>query len=177
MIPDDLFSRYLGGGIVSMVIMLAVGIPLYICATASTPIAAALILKGVSPGAALVFLIAGPATNAASLTVLIGILGRKATVIYLTTIAVSAILSGMALDHVYSAFGIAPKAVLGHAAEVVPIWVEWAGALMLLLLAVKPVYRSIKSRFTRKNASLQDVAPAAEGSMDFPNKADCTTPS
>jgi len=72
LIPDDIFSRYLGAGLPAMLLMLAVGIPLYICATASTPIAAALILKGVSPGAALVFLLAGPATNLASLTVLIG---------------------------------------------------------------------------------------------------------
>ena len=58
LIPDDVFSRYLGPGLPSMLLMLAVGIPLYICATSSTPIAAALILKGVSPGAALVFLLA-----------------------------------------------------------------------------------------------------------------------
>ena len=70
-VPEAWFSSYLGGGLPSMLIMLAVGIPLYICATASTPIAAALILKGVSPGAALVFLLAGPATNVTSLTVLL----------------------------------------------------------------------------------------------------------
>ena len=80
-IPDDVFSRYLGPGLPAMLLMLIVGIPLYICATASTPIAAALILKGVSPGAALVFLLAGPATNMASLTVLVGTLGRRATLL------------------------------------------------------------------------------------------------
>ena len=78
LIPDDIFSKYLGSGLPAMLLMLAVGIPLYICATASTPIAAALILKGVSPGAALVFLLAGPATNIASLTVLTGVLGKRA---------------------------------------------------------------------------------------------------
>ena len=67
LIPDDLFGRYLGSGLPAMLLMLAVGVPLYICASASTPIAAALILKGVSPGAALVFLLAGPATNMAAL--------------------------------------------------------------------------------------------------------------
>lgn len=63
LIPEEIIGNLLGGGLSSMLIMLVIGIPLYICATASTPIAAALILKGVSPGAALVFLIAGPATN------------------------------------------------------------------------------------------------------------------
>jgi uncharacterized membrane protein YraQ (UPF0718 family) len=94
LIPDEILIRYLGGGVSSMFLMLAVGIPLYICATASTPVAAALILKGVSPGAALVFLLAGPATNVTSLTVLWGTLGKRATVIYLTAICLSAVSSG-----------------------------------------------------------------------------------
>lgn len=80
-IPQELMTRYLGGGLHSMLIMLLVGIPMYICATASTPVAAALILKGVSPGAALVFLLVGPATNITSLSVLFGLLGKRATVI------------------------------------------------------------------------------------------------
>ena len=84
LVPDDLMATLLGGGLSSMLVMLVVGIPLYICATASTPVAAALIMKGVSPGAALVFLLVGPATNVTSLSVLTGILGKKSTVIYLT---------------------------------------------------------------------------------------------
>ena len=98
LIPENMFSRYLGGGLPAMLVMLALGIPLYICATASTPIAAALILKGVSPGAALVFLLAGPATNMATLTVLVGILGKRATAIYLACIAVCAVAFGLLLD-------------------------------------------------------------------------------
>ena len=108
LIPPEVMTRYLGGGLSSMLIMLALGIPLYICATASTPIAAALILKGVSPGAALVFLLAGPATNVTSLTVLFGILGKKATLIYLSTIAVIAVAFGLLLDAVYRFFSISP---------------------------------------------------------------------
>nr|WP_240193532.1 SO_0444 family Cu/Zn efflux transporter [Desulfobulbus alkaliphilus] len=80
LVPDDMIMRHLGGGIGSMLLMLLVGIPVYICATSSTPVAAALILKGVSPGAALVFLLAGPATNIASLAVLVKILGKKGLV-------------------------------------------------------------------------------------------------
>ena len=77
LLPAGLLAGALGGGIGSMLIMLAAGVPLYICATASTPIAAALILKGASPGAALVFLMAGPATNLASLTMLTRPFGQK----------------------------------------------------------------------------------------------------
>ena len=82
--------------------MLVIGIPIYTCATASTPIAAALIVKGVSPGAALVFLLVGPATNITSLTVFFGMMGKRSTAIYLTVIAVSAVLFGLATDMIYA---------------------------------------------------------------------------
>jgi uncharacterized membrane protein YraQ (UPF0718 family) len=145
-IPTQAMSRFLGGGLPSMLIMLAVGIPLYICATASTPIAAALILKGVSPGAALVFLLAGPATNITSLTVLLGVLGKRATAIYLSAIALSAVLFGIALDQVYAVLGISAQAAIGKAAEIVPVWMQWVGALLLLVLSLKPVFQSVTSR-------------------------------
>jgi hypothetical protein len=147
LVPPEIITRYLGGGLPAMLIMLAVGIPLYICATASTPIAAALILTGVSPGAALVFLIAGPATNITSLTVLLGILGKRATAIYLTAIAVSAVVFGLILDQVYRMLDISARAVAGQAAEVIPHWAQIAGALILLGLSVRPVYKALHSRF------------------------------
>jgi len=138
-IPDTIFERYLGSGLPAMLLMLAIGIPLYICATASTPIAAALILKGVSPGAALVFLLAGPATNITSLTVLTGVLGRRATAIYLTAIAVMSVVLGLALDQVYSITGISARAVAGAAGEVVPVWIKIAATFVLLALSIKPL--------------------------------------
>ena len=148
-IPTDLFSRYLGGGIQSMLIMLVMGIPIYICATASTPIAAALILKGISPGAALVFLLAGPATNITTLTVLIGTLGKRATVIYLTCIGVISVLAGLLVDQVYHALALAPHALIGQAAEIVPTWLSWLGAFFLLGISIKPLYHSLGSRLKK----------------------------
>jgi uncharacterized protein len=145
LIPSDLMTRYLGGGLPAMLIMLAVGIPLYICATASTPIAAALILKGVSPGAALVFLLAGPATNITSLTVLFGLLGKRATAIYLASIAVVSVACGLALDQVYDFLGISAQAVAGQAAEIIPFWAQIAGALALLAMSAMPLYRTLHS--------------------------------
>jgi hypothetical protein len=126
--------------------MLAVGIPLYICATASTPIAAALILKGVSPGAALVFLLAGPATNIASLTVLTGVLGKRATTIYLTAIVVCSISFGLVLDYIYIVSGISAKALAGQASEIVPVWLEWLSVSILLAISIKPMHAIIKSK-------------------------------
>ncbi len=106
LVPADFMTRYLGSELLSLLIMLAVGIPLYICASASTPIAAVLILKGLSPGAALVFLLAGPATNAATLTVVYRFFGRAATWIYLASIAVCSLVFGFMLNLFYTLLGI-----------------------------------------------------------------------
>jgi uncharacterized membrane protein YraQ (UPF0718 family) len=149
LVPADVLTRTLGGGLPSMLIMLAAGIPLYICATASTPIAAALILKGVSPGAALVFLLVGPATNITSLTVLLGILGKRATAIYLTAIALSAVIFGLVLDQVYAILGISAQAIAGQATEVIPPWAQVGGALVLLALSIRPVYHVLRSKLVR----------------------------
>ena len=178
LIPSELMTKHLGGGLPAMLIMLAVGIPLYICATASTPIAAALILKGVSPGAALVFLLAGPATNVASLTVLFGLLGKRATAIYLASIAVVSVACGLVLDQVYAFFGISAQAVAGQAAEIIPLWAQVAGALALLALSVRPLYRVLHSLVGRLRGQPQGgTCDCASGAcqplhpMDIPKYA------
>jgi hypothetical protein len=144
-VPDDLITRHLGGGIGSMLLMLVVGIPMYICATASTPIAAALILKGVSPGAALVFLLAGPATNITALAVLVKILGKKGVAVYLATIAVVSVLCGLALDGIYFSLGISAMATIGEVAETLPDWLMLTATGLLLVLSVPVLIR----RFSR----------------------------
>jgi hypothetical protein len=147
LVPASLMTQYLGGGIGAMLLMLAAGVPLYICATASTPIAAALILQGVSPGAALVFLLAGPATNITSLTVLIGVLGKRAAAVYLTAISVCAVLFGLAVDAVYNGFNLTAAAAAGQAGEVLPPWLKYAGAAVLLFMAVRPLKNALAKRF------------------------------
>lgn len=147
LVPADWLGRHLGGGLSAMLLMLVAGIPIYICASASTPIAAALILKGVSPGAALVFLLVGPATNAASLTVLWGILGRRATALYLAVVALSALFFGLAVDGVYAALGWSAQAVAGQAAEMIPEPVQLGAAVVVVLLSLPPLLRWVKSLF------------------------------
>ena len=154
LIPDELMLKWLDGGFSSMLIMLAVGIPLYICATASTPVAAALILKGVSPGAALVFLLVGPATNITSLAVLVGILGKKGTFRYLFILSGCAILFGLAVDQIYKMAGISPQAVIGEAAELVPYGAKLGGALLLLLLSIRPLTIWLKKKTGRQKPQL-----------------------
>ncbi|MCB2227371.1 MAG: SO_0444 family Cu/Zn efflux transporter [Desulfarculaceae bacterium] len=162
LVPAELMTRYLGGGIGSMLIMLCVGIPLYICASASTPIAAALILKGVSPGAALVFLLAGPATNVTSLTVLVGVLGKRGTALYLAGIAVGAVLCGLAVDQVYALLKVNPVAVVGSAKELVPEWLRWAGAMVLMAMSIRPLYKLARAKLAPK----PEPAPPAVQSLD-----------
>jgi uncharacterized protein len=140
LVPDDLIMRHLGGGIGSMLLMLLVGIPMYICATASTPIAAALILKGVSPGAALVFLLAGPATNITSLAVLVKILGKKGVGLYLGSISVLSVLCGLVLDMVYFTLGISAVATIGVVTETLPHWLMLSATFLLLLLSLPPLF-------------------------------------
>lgn len=149
-VPDDLITRHLGGGLGSMLLMLAAGIPMYICATASTPIAAALILKGVSPGAALVFLLAGPATNVAALAVLVKILGKGGLAVYLATISVVSVLCGLALDGLYVTLGISAAATIGEVAEAVPHWLMLAATGLLLALSL-PLFAR---RFVRNRVHL-----------------------
>lgn len=174
LIPADMFSQYLGAGLPAMLIMLAVGIPLYICATASTPIAAALILKGISPGAALVFLLAGPATNMASLTVLTGVLGKRATAIYLTSIAVCAVLFGLIVDQVYASLGISAQAVVGQASEIVPEGVGIIGALIILAMSIKPVWGAIRERFKPAVTQKENIPePRQAGTEPLPVVSDC----
>jgi uncharacterized membrane protein YraQ (UPF0718 family)/copper chaperone CopZ len=102
-IPEKFFENtVVTNGLPGMLLMMAIGVPMYVCATASIPIAITLMMKGFSPGVAFVFLVTGPATNAASLTVLANVLGKKVTVIYVTVIAISAIIFGYLLDWIYS---------------------------------------------------------------------------
>jgi uncharacterized protein len=128
-VPDDFFAGILGGGILSMLVMMAVGIPIYVCATASVPIAAALMMKGVSPGAALVFLMTGPATNAATITTVWKIMGRRIAGIYLAAVAVSALAAGLVLDAVFRVSGAHSMA---HSHWMLPGFVNTIGALALL---------------------------------------------
>ncbi len=132
LIPSDFVEGYLGGTFSSMLIMLLLGIPLYVCASASTPIAAALILKGLSPGAALVFLLTGPATNAMSIATVTKIVGKRATVIYLATIAAISLLLGLLLNLLVAATPL--PIITTHQHEILPAWLKLAGSVGLTLM-------------------------------------------
>lgn len=97
-LPNDFFAQYVSTGPLGIVLILIASVPLYICATASVPIAAILMSKGISAGAILVFLMAGPATNVASFTLIGKTLGRRTLLAYLISIIVSAVTFGLLID-------------------------------------------------------------------------------
>ena len=116
-VPPDFLSAYLGAGPLSIALMMIVGIPIYVCATASVPLAAGFIAMGASPGAALAFLIAGPATNAATLTTVSRVLGRRTMLVYLLTVAVAAFGGGLMLDWLLPRAAAAMPALTGMGHE------------------------------------------------------------
>lgn len=149
-VPDALFTEYLSRPWLNMLIVLAASVPLYVCATASVPIAAALLLKGVSPGAAIVFLMAGPATNVATLTVLWQTIGKRTTIKYLISIMVGAIGFGLIIDYAlpkewFTYF--TPEHTNAHSHHILPYWLMLgSGVLMVYLIAQAEILKFIPKK-------------------------------
>lgn len=154
-LPDDFFSSFQGLGLIELLVILAASIPIYICATGSIPIAAVLLMKGVSPGAALVFLMAGPATNVATMTVLGKTMGRKSLIIYLLTITVGALVFGMLTNLLIPEELILSKIVHLHNGEehqMLPEWLQIFSAFILVFSIVGGYFfqKSIKKNRMEK---------------------------
>lgn len=139
-VPESFLMAW-GSGLPAMLVMMAVGVPMYICATASTPVAAALIAAGVSPGTALVFMLAGPATNMATLAVINQELGRRALALYLAGMGVASISAGLALDAALAALDINVLSQLSQAHEILPFWLSFAALVVLVALALLSLRR------------------------------------
>jgi len=144
-VPTSFLSQW-GDGILAMVVVILVSIPMYICATASTPIAAGLLMAGVSPGAVLVFMLAGPATNIATLGVVATELGKRAVSAYLTGVIGVAIAFGFLTDYLVEQFGfeVNPAHAMEH--ELMPSWLTQGLGIILLILMLRLVLISLKQR-------------------------------
>ncbi len=138
-LPQDFFGGSLGSGIWSMLAMMLLSIPLYVCTTASVPIAAALIMKGISPGAALVFLITGPATNVASIATIWKVLGRKTALVYLATVVVTALGAGIFLDRLMLILSVKDHYV--SRCCMMPDWIGTVSAVLLLIVLGSALFR------------------------------------
>lgn len=128
-----------GSGLPAMLLMVLVGIPMYICATASTPLAAGLLLAGVSPGTVLVFLLAGPATNLATLAILRKELGHYILIAYVAGIALASIAFGLLTDLLIGHLNIDIPAQLTNAEEAIPFWLAAGSAILLTFFALRPL--------------------------------------
>ncbi|MDP2334939.1 MAG: SO_0444 family Cu/Zn efflux transporter [Bacteroidota bacterium] len=140
LLPPDFFSMFKGYGFIEILVVLAASIPIYVCATGSIPIAAVLLMKGVSPGAALVFLMAGPATNVATMTVIGKTMGRKSLFIYLGSITGGAIIFGLLTNWLIPADFILSKMTHmhgnGEAHEMLPQWLGITSAVVLVVSVI-----------------------------------------
>ncbi|HEY9115051.1 MAG TPA: permease [Bacteroidales bacterium] len=150
-IPDNFFTDFKLTGLLGMLIILVVSIPLYVCATSSVPIAAVLLLKGLSPGTLLVFLMAGPATNAATMTVIANNFGKKTLFIYLAALISGSILFGLIIDYFLPVNWFAPILGMGeHHHSFLPEWLNISSAVLLTLLIA---YYFVKNIFNKMNTS------------------------
>ncbi|MCA9304400.1 MAG: SO_0444 family Cu/Zn efflux transporter [Phycisphaerales bacterium] len=150
LVPEDWIGEHLGSGIAPKLLMLLVGIPLYVCATSSTPLAWSLVAAGLSPGAALVMLLSGPATNVATMSWVIKDLGIRALVIYLSVIGAVALGAGIVFDAALGRFvEIADSAALHeHAAH--GFGVKEAAAVVFVVLMAWALGMKARAWMNRK---------------------------
>lgn len=142
LMPDAWWAG-LENGPFTLLLLSLVGIPLYICATAATPVAAGLLAAGLSPGAVLVFLLAGPVTSLATLGVLRREMGNAALGLYLGGIVASTVALGLGLDLLVGALGLDVPAQAGAVRELTPAWLGWAALAVLLAVGLRPLRRGL----------------------------------
>ena len=139
LVPDNFFTAYNDMPIINMLIVLAFSVPMYLCATGSIPIAVALMLKGLSPGAALVLLMAGPATNTAAILVIDKVLGRKTLLLYLLAIVAGAIGFGLITDYMLPSEWFT-TGMMSHSQTATccsshaTAWWKWGATILFLIL-------------------------------------------
>ena len=133
-VPQSFFLQW-GDGLIVMLIMVVVGLPMYICATASTPVAAGLLFAGLSPGAALVFMLTGPATNIATMGVIKEQLGIHSLIAYLIGVIGSAIACGLALNELYQVFAWPLQLSMAEHGATFPLWRQGLAIVLIGLIA------------------------------------------
>lgn len=156
-VPQEFFLQW-GDGLMAMVIMVIVGLPMYICATASTPVAASLLFAGISPGAALVFMLTGPATNIATMGVIKEQLGSKSLIAYLVGVIGTAIICGLLMNAMYSTFGWPLQISMAEHGESYPLWRQLAAVLLVGLIArvwIQPIFKRLTGHDSVGNTAEQ----------------------
>jgi hypothetical protein len=156
-VPDEFFLSFGNEPLLQMLIILAIAVPMYICSTGSIPVAAALMMKGLSPGAALVMLMAGPAVNLASILVVHKSMGRRFTSIYLLSIVGFAVLFGLLLNATGLDLAVASHDACCMGASALPSPFKLVSATILILLIIFALMTKLFSKFTTKETTAPDV--------------------
>ncbi len=166
--PDGFLHRYLGQGIFPMLVMAVAGIPLYICATASVPVVAVLVAKGLSPGAALVFLMTGPATNMATIVLLSRTLGLRSILSYIGSIFVTSMVAGFSIDW-YFTHSAEPFQLLQVAQEhsVIGGWATQFGAWAMMLIFLAVFVQRFQSRQRQRADRLAQAASTDDAQLEL----------
>ena len=177
-VPTQFFEIFSGNTLVSMLLVLLVAIPMYLCATGSIPIAVSLMLKGLSPGTALVMLMAGPASNMASILVVRKIMGKRTLGIYLASIIAGSIICGLAMDYLMPRewFAITSMGAMtaGCCDAHGPSFIEIAsGVVLLLLLANAFLFRRLHHHHDTCEATADADAPTYIIKVDGMNCSHC----
>ena len=170
LVPDDFFQTYARWPLLNMLIIVMVAVPMYICATGSIPIAAALMLKGLSPGCALVMLMAGPAANMASMLVISQSFGRKAMWAYLASIVAGAIGFGVVVDYwpgLREVFFDAMPHHHGAMSHEMPVgWLNWVCSIFLMVMLVVGITTNyVKSYHIKHNKTITMKEYKVKGMM------------
>lgn len=152
-VPESYLSQW-GNGILAMLVVILISIPMYICATASTPIAAGLLLSGVSPGAVLVFMLAGPATNIATLGVVGKELGKRAVFAYLIGVIGTALAFGFLTDYLVAQYGFVVAPMMGEEHEVLPHWLSLGAGIVLAILMLRLLLKMVLKKSSQTGKSI-----------------------
>ena len=163
-VPDDFFSGLAeAGAVVPILATLLISLPLYVCATASVPIAAALVASGMPTGAALVFLMAGPATNVATIGAIYRGLGGRALTVYLTTIVGGSVVAGLLFDSLLAS-------AVGHAVHVHQHTTWWSvlSAIALLVLMAWFAIDDLRRAWRKRSTAEPITGPGGADVVEVP---------
>ena len=162
LVPSSWVNAALGSGVISYLMAIIISGPMYVCATLSTPVTAALVMKGMSPGAALVMLMVGPATNIPTIAMVGGLLGKRALGIYVGSIVAISVAMAYVTDIIYQTFSISPMAYLGLTGESF-LWTqaELIAAIIMSALILRVFWRNYLRLYVDRfllgrNAALSD---------------------
>ena len=151
-VPDDAFTLFRDNSLASMLLVLVIAMPMYVCATGSIPIAVALMAKGLTPGAGLVLLMAGPACNVASMLIVRKVLGGRTLVVYIAAIVAGAVGAGLLVDnlHFSQAVNFMPTIQAGvmhaHCHVENDSWIAWLCSALLAALLLNVALRAYRQR-------------------------------